>query len=221
MNKTLVIVGFAIAAAAGSAQGAVIVHSGSMALTTTSWNENFSIPQFDDMGGTRLLETVKLTLDGTVVGDASVESLNQGPSEIQINLQATITMSLMGNALGVVIPVANETFNAGTFDGSVDFAGPSGAMFPDLMGADSTMTTLVNGFDDLSPFIGVGAVPLVAEAVGSSFGSGAGNLILQFATDAGLEFSVEYEYSVIPSPGAAGLLAFAGLAGSVRRRRQM
>jgi hypothetical protein len=218
MNKTLLIVGLAIAAS-GSAQGAMISHGGTKAITTTSWTENFNIPQFDDLGGTRILDSVKLTLNGDVEGDANVESLNQGPSEIGINLQATITMTLMGDVLGVVIPVANETFNAASFDGAIDFTGPSGEMFPDLAGSDSTMSTLFAGLDDLSAFIGAGTVPLVANAVGSSNGTGSGNVIFQFATDAGLDFEVFYDYHVVPTPGAAGLLAFAGAAGSVRRRR--
>jgi len=218
MKKTLLCIGFAIAAT-GSAQGAMITHTGSKMITTTSWTENFNIPQFDDQGGARVLDTVKLTLNGSVEGDAKVESVNMGPSTIQINLQATIKLSHMGDDLAVVIPVANETFNAGSFDGSIDFTGPSGAEFPNLVGADMTMTTLVNGLDDLSAFIGVGTIPLVANAVGSSTGSGAGNLILQFATDAGLDFEVKYDYHVVPTPGAAGLLAFAGVAGSLRRRR--
>ncbi len=218
MKKTMLIVGLT-AAIAGGAQGAMITHSGSKAITSTSWTENFSIPQFDEQGGNRLLESVKLTLNGAVEGDANVESLNQGPSTIQINLQATITMTLMGDNLGVVIPVANETFEAGTFDGVIDFEGGSGEMFPDLAGTDSAMSTLVGGVDDLTPFIGMGTVPLVANAVGTSNGSGAGNLILQFMTDAGLDFEVEYTYRLVPTPGAAGVLAMAGCAGALRRRR--
>lgn len=218
MKKTMLIVGL-LATAAGSAQAATITHNGSKMITTTSWTENFNIPQFDDFGGTRVLDSVKLTLDGDVEGNANVESLNQGASNVMINLQATITMTLMGDVLGVVIPVANESFMAGTFDGTIDFAGSSGTMFTDLMGSDMTMSTLVAGMDDLSPFIGNGTVPLVANAVGTSNGSGAGNLILQFMTDAGLDFSVTYDYHLVPTPGAAGLLAFAGAAGSIRRRR--
>lgn len=218
MKKTTLIVGV-VAAVAGSANAAMITHTGSKMISTTSWTENFSIPQFDDQGGNRVLDSVKITLNGAVEGDANVESLNQGPSTVQVNLQATIKLTLMGDELGVVIPVANESFNATTFDGVVDFAGGSGAMFPELTGDDMTMDTLFNGIDDLSAFIGVGMVPLVANAVGSSFGSGAGNLILQFHTDAGLDFSVVYDYHLVPTPGAAGLFAFAGVAGAVRRRR--
>lgn len=217
MNKTCMLAAL-VAAISGSAHAATITHNGSKAISTTSWTENFSIPQFDDMGGNRVLDLVKLTLSGDVVGDANVESLNQGASNVMVNLQATITMTLMGDVLGVVIPVANESFMAGTFDGSIDFSGSSGAMFADLMGSDMTMTTLVNGVDDLSPFIGNGNVPLVANAVGTSNGSGAGNLILQFFTDAGLDFSVTYDYHLVPTPGAASLLGLAGIAATRRRR---
>jgi len=214
----MLIVGL-LATAAGSAQAATITHNGSKMITTTSWNENFNIPQFDDQGGNRVLDSVKITMSGDVEGNANVESLNMGPSDVMINLQATITLSHMGDVLGVVIPVASETFMAGTFDGAIDFAGSSGTMFNNLMGTDMTMDTLVNGMDDLSPFIGLGTIPLVASAAGTSNGSGAGNLILQFMTDAGLDFSVTYDYHLVPTPGAAGVLALAGIAGSTRRRR--
>jgi len=219
IKSSTILIAAGVAAFAGSAHGAVITHTGSKPITTTSWSDSFNVPQFDDMGGLRILDQVKLTLTGDVEGDANVESLNQGPSLIQLNLQATITMSLMGDTLGVVIPVANETFNAATFDGAVDFMGPSGAMFPDLAGTDMTMTTLVNGVDDLTPFIGLGTIGLDATAAGTSNGSGAGNLILQFFTDAGLDYEVEYTYTLVPTPGAAGLLALCGIAGSTRRRR--
>jgi len=53
---------------------------------------------------------------------------------------------------------------------------------------------------------------------GISSGSGAGNLILQFFTDASLSWVVEYDYNEIPAPGAVALFGLAGI-GAARRRR--
>ena len=66
--------------------------------------------------------------------------------------------------------------------------------------------------------VGDGTVKLTGDAVGTSFGAGAGNLVLQFTTQAEMAYRITYKYTEIPTPGTAVLLAGAGLAG-IRRRR--
>jgi len=219
VSKTLKIAALVACGAVGtSASAATIMYSGSEPTATTNWDVMIDVPQFDDMGGTRVLKSISVFLEGTVSGSAAGESLDAAPAIVDLFLQSEISLSLGGNALAVVIPVANASFNASAFDGSIDFAGTSGATFSSLNASDSVKEILSLGNDDLSPWIGGGTVTLDGAAVGQSSGSGAGNLILQFATDASLSWSVEYEYNIIPTPGAMALFGLAGV-GAMRRRR--
>jgi len=219
VNKTFKIATAVACLAVGSnASAATILYDGSVPTATTNWDVMIDVPQFDDMGGTRVLKTISIFLEGTVSGTASGESLDAAPAVVELFLQSEISLSLGGSDLAVVIPVANASFNATAWDGTTDFGGTSGASFANLNASDSTKGLLIQGNDDLTPWIGGGTVTLDGAAIGQSSGSGAGNLILQFATDASLVWSVEYEYNIIPAPGAVALFGLAGV-GAIRRRR--
>jgi len=221
MNKTTLIAGAIALATSGAAQAGMLLeemHMDTVSLQNTDWMETINVPQFDDQGGNRILQQVMITLDGHVEGTAKAESLDAAPALVELNLGAQITLSLMGDDLAVVIPVAMESFNAAIFDGDLDFMGPSGETF-DMLSADmSDMASLTSGMDDLSPWIGGGSVALDADAMGASSGTGAGNLFLQFETLASAKVTVIYKYTEIPTPGSAVLLGAAGLCATRRRR---
>jgi hypothetical protein len=221
MNKKMMIAGAVVLAAAGAAQAGLLLtemHMNNIDLDNTDWMSTVNVTRFDDMGGDRILEQIMITLDGHVEGTAKAESLDAAPTIVTLNLGATITLSLMGDDLAVVLPVAMESFNATIFDGDLDFMGSSGRTF-DMLSADmSEMATLTNGIDNLAPWIGAGTVALDATAMGASSGTGAGNLFLQFETLASAKITVIYKYTEIPTPGSAALLGVAGL-GATRRRR--
>lgn len=212
----LMIAGTAATATAGTFSE---TYSGDFELTTTNWNETFDVVGFDSQNGTRVLKSVEITLNGDVVGNAQAESLDMGATLIELSLQATLTLSLTaaGTELAEVIPVVNESFNASAFDGTIDFGGTSGVSFLELSGSASESES-INTQSVLDEFIDVASVSLDADATGSSFGSGAGNLITQFATEAGLDWEITYVYNVIPAPGALALLGLGGLVAGRRRR---
>ncbi|GAB4555007.1 MAG: hypothetical protein Tsb0013_17720 [Phycisphaerales bacterium] len=204
-----------VAAADGS--GNIETYMGDFALTTTNWDEAFSIPGFDTMGGDRVLKQIRIMLTGDVTGNAFAESLDAEPADINLFLQATLQLELTasGTVLSEVIPVANETFMASAYDGMTDFGGTSGASFTGLNGS-AMVTDILDSPSILANFIDVASVDLTADANGTSTGTGAGNLITQFATSAGLSWKVEY----IWTPAPAGLAAFGVLGlGALRRRR--
>jgi hypothetical protein len=210
------VAGLAVAASAGvQTEG----YSGSFSLATTNWNQSFQIAGFDTQNGNRELVEVNIRLAGEVQGDAKAESLDAAPAEIFLALQATLTLELMATntQLAEVIPVVNTSFNADAFDGSIDFGGTSGVSLLGLQGFGNVNESSTDA-GVLAQFSDVAFVDLIANADGSSFGSGAGNLITQFATAAALEYEVEYKYRLVPTPGAASLLAVGGLA-FIRRRR--
>lgn len=211
----MLIAGTAATATAGTFSE---TYSGDFELTTTNWNETFDVVGFDSQNGTRVLKSVEITLNGDVVGNAQAESLDMGATLIELSLQATLTLSLTaaGTELAEVIPVVNESFNASAFDGMIDFGGTSGVSFLELSGSASESES-INTQSVLDEFIDVASVSLDADATGSSFGSGAGNLITQFATEAGLDWEITYVYNVIPAPGALALLGLGGLVAGRRR----
>lgn len=220
MKKLMLIAG-AVMASAGAAHAGMLfeeMHMSSVDLMNTDWMSTIDVDQFDDQGGNRVLQQVMITLDGHVEGAAMAESLDAAPAHITLNLGATITLSLMGDDIAVVLPVAMEAFDAAIFDGTLDFMGPSGMSFPDLEADMSDMASLTSGMDDLTPWIGAGTVSLDATAMGASSGTGAGNLFLQFSTLASAKVTVIYKYTEVPTPGALALVGVAGGLASRRRR---
>lgn len=214
------LVGLVLSIACTSAHGAMVMYSDSVPVQTTNWSDTMMLPLFDPSLGT--LTSVKLTLEGSVSGTASYESLDASPATIDLNLQATITLQKPDlSNLVQIIPLANVSENASAFDGTIDFGGTSGNTFAGLNGSDMDMTTLVLPAD-LALFTGVGNINLPVSGTGSSSGSGAGNLITQFATSAGATAKVTYTFEPVPEPASFVLFGLGALglaAGAWRRRR--
>ena len=119
-----------------------------------------------------------------------------------------------------MIPVVNNSDAATAFDGTIDFAGTSGKAYENLSGTDTASDNTTDS-GDLALFTAMSlgeTISLPVTAVGSSSGSGAGNLLLLFNTFAGADIKVMYEYELIPAPGALALLGLGGLVATRRRR---
>lgn len=214
------IAAFVVAALAGAAvANETISYDATFNMARTNWDANLVIPKFDPALGT--LVRVSWTLNGDVTGSASFESLDAADATITTSLAATITMYRPDNSvLDVVIPVVNNTDSATAFDGTVDFGGTSGKAYENLSGSDTASDNTTDNADLAlfsATFLGE-TITLPVGAVGSSSGSGAGNLLLLFNTFAGADVKVVYEYELIPAPGALALLGLGGLAAGRRRR---
>lgn len=216
-----------IAAAAGagliaslSAQAASVSFGDTIATKKTTWSDSLSVSKFDPSLGT--LTGVSWTFGGNVAGNAQAESLDAAPAVLSLDLKATITVQKPGGGqLAQVIPVVNNTYNASAFDGTIDFGGTSGVSFLGLTGSGSDSGSVPSS--DWADWTGIGNVTLATDAVGASAGTGAGNLITLFNTDAGADFRVTYSYdpAVVPEPGTLAMsgVVLLGAFGVWRRRR--
>jgi hypothetical protein len=193
---------FALAAllllGAATSQADSVTYSGSIALAPTNWNNSLIIPKFDSALG--CLDNICFSLNGHVEGTAKFESLDGGPATVTMNLQSTLTLQRPDlSTLVVTIPLATTVDNVTAFDGIVDFAGTSGMTYSALAGS-SLDTACSSTAADKALFTGAGNITLPCVGAGSSNGSGAGNLILQFSTSAAADAQVTYTYSPCVTP---------------------
>lgn len=194
-------------------------HAGVVALQSTDWVDALSVPQFDDMDGARELVSIGVFIDGSVSGSAGIESMDQAPTTIAVELSAEISLSLGDAVLGVVLPIADDSFNATGYDGSIDFGGTSGRSFAMLTASDVDDILLTAADDVFIDFLGSGDISLTGKALGTSFGSGSGNLVLEFSTQAAMAYRINYNFVEVPTPGSIAVIACcSGLLGTRRRR---
>ena len=211
----------------GAAMG--ITYSDSIPLSTTNYVsppdlDPINIPQFDQSGGDTLT-SVKLTLEGQLHWESAFESLDASPATVTMTRTGSLDLQGPGGSLLTLTPVPIVTVDAvSTFDTVIDFGGTSGRTLADEDYSGMTMVTYTNAAD-LAMFIGAGEVDFTVDAMGGSAGTGAGNLITQVATSAGVTVTVEYSSRPpdqgIPEPATAmsSVLAAAALGLVLRRRR--
>ena len=204
-----------IASAASMAHAGEIVQSGSLPYAPTDWSDTVMIDRFDTMGGARELVEVSWWFSGSIMGSAEVESLDPEPSSISALMQLDLTATLAGVGLGSISPQLIASFDASSFDGGVDFAGPSGATFGPLTTSMSNQGELL----DIASFEGAGQVPLFFEALGAAWTTGSGNVVSSFSNLSSVDYEVVYRYATVPAPGGVGLIVMTGMALARRSRR--
>ncbi|OEZ98991.1 PEP-CTERM motif protein [Janthinobacterium sp. HH107] len=210
--------------AASSAQAATqtISFSADRALGATNWSDTLGLGKFDSNLGT--LTSIKFHLEGAVQGSGRTESLDASASNVTLSLASLLTLYRPDNStLLVANPLFTQTFALSAFDGSIDFAGTSGASTGLRSSTGSNGYTSASASDfALFSSAGGGLIYLGLNAIGSSMGSGAGNLLTQFQTSASGRVAVTYEYvSAVPEPETyVMLLTGLALAGVMARRRK-
>ena len=213
-----ILCGATLLCAASLSNAATITQNFNVMLADTNFDLTIPFNLFDDMGGTRILDSVSFSIAGGIEGNARAESLDAGPATLELTLSATLTLTdALMNTLVVTIPTVVNSFDAAAFDGEINFAGPSGVSF-DGITASATNSETYTDAPTLAIFTGVGSMDFGFDATATSTATGAGNIISQFQSQAGGEVEVIYEWSAVPVSAPSqvaflglGLLAFAGL----------
>ena len=192
---------------------------------TTDWNTTLAVSKFDPSLG--VLQSITYILTGRVQGTAAVESRDNSAVTVTTQLSALITLDRPDNsALVTTLPVVNTSTPVTAYDGVLDFGGTSGRTFS---GEQNTLVNTVSndtGASDLALFTGSsgapGTISLPTTAAGKSNAGGSGNLISQFTTTAGADFTVTYNYTPAPEPGTYALMlgGLGALIGVQRLRRR-
>jgi hypothetical protein len=219
------LIGASLLCAAGFTSAATITLTDTVAVQTTNFTTSLTFAKFDTMGGTRVLDSVAFSIDGSIFGSAEVESRDNAPATIVTTLEATLTLTdALTNVLVVTIPSVTNTFNATAYDNVLDFGGTSGITYPDLTAnmsnSESYMDAATLAFFTATM---MGETTTFSfDATATSSATGAGNITSGFNTTAGGEVQVIYTYTDVPPPNMVsapshvallglGLLAFAGL----------
>lgn len=216
------------------ATAAVLVAAGTASASTVTQNDTFSFElsgptntdsitfdAFRSVAGWNAnwqLDSVELNFDITISGDVTAEndSIDAAPGfGLTLNGSATIDFATLDGFAAI-----NSVAASGALAGTDGFAG-SGPDFNDFGSVSDLFADSDAAFGSpaVDPFDVVGTIDANINA-GAAFGfTGTSNATLVVSNlQASGNVEVIYNYTVIPTPGAAGLAAVAGLA-AIRRRR--
>ncbi|MFO1010154.1 MAG: choice-of-anchor E domain-containing protein [Planctomycetota bacterium] len=180
------------------AHGGQVSFSDTVPLTTTNWQQSVTLGRFDPALGDLL--GVQLTLEAHNEGTAAFENQDAAPAVVTMTFATHIELQRQDTtALLIAEPSVTTVDNATSFDGTLDFAGPSGKSYPNLSQTVSQSQTFTCPVPECVLFSGPagnpGTVTLPVIAVGQSTGSGAGNLTLAFTSRASAIVTVTYLYA--------------------------
>src|SRR5271166_1967339 len=164
----------------------------------TDWSQTLAFSQFDPSLGT--LQSIGVGVTADVAGSISVESLEAAPSAVSASLNSSVAVNSPTDVpLASVAASARNSANLAAYDGSADYAGPSGTVFA-LTGTASTSATWQQGGTSLGDFVGTGSVPLAVNDTTRLDVSGPANLQLSAHASGGAVVALQYGYA--PSSGS-------------------
>jgi len=212
-----------------TANAGIIEQTVSVDYQNTDFTElTFSFEQFDDLGGTRVLDSINFTLFGEILNTTQVENFS-GNSGSLINIFVGALLGLetqTGQELVTTLPSLTREFQATSYDGQFDWGGTSGATFEGLYSSNES-SRVITDEAITSLFVGDGMIDTYLSGIADTRATGGGNIFSGFSTDARSIANVTYNYSDVEPKAVSevsepeGLLLFAsGLLGFAALRRR-
>ena len=212
----LIIIVAVISMTAAESIGAVITETQTFDFSLSPGQSLLTFDQFDDAGGTLLLESVTLMVDALQSADVTVQNSSKtGDGDVTLSLTGQVACTV--DSLAVLATISDsDTQFIPVMPGGKDTVPTEVLFLLDDVSADSSVAVL-----DLSAFIGLGTLTVSVDGQGllETIG-GAGNYtVLQNSFTASGDVCIIYEYSPIPEPATFSMLALGGMAMLYIRRR--
>src|ERR1051326_3471510 len=164
-----------------------------------NWSEILPFNQFDPSTGT--LQNAIFTTTGTVSASASIENLAPVAATVNLGVAANISASVAGiGSVASIEPLAVASVDLpafrGTFNGIVDFSGPSGPVLSNLPASTSQSTVVLPGTSGGgSPLVGTGSIDVAVLGHVTSTVEGNANLAVLLHGSVGATVSLQYQTS--------------------------
>jgi hypothetical protein len=166
----------------------------------TGGSETQTVAQFNPSLGT--LTGVQIIFNGQLSSDVKVENLDGAASNVNAQVHGNLTLQGPGFQAVSVSPAINESTTLSADDGTLDYGGSSGKDFGSQSAQASKTIDLTAGSNDLSAWIGAGAVSLTGGAQSTSTVSGSGNQQVHIDSTGGGTVQVIYSYTPAAPPVA-------------------
>jgi hypothetical protein len=187
-----------IVATAGVTHAATITETASLAPIRTNFTDKpISISKFDPTQG--ILKSVTVDFTGRVQGSAGFENTDAQPADVTVDLAGNLSLNLPdGTSLLSLSPTSETTTSVDSYDGTTDFAGPSGRTLTGLSATKSGTETFT-GSSFLNLFTGTDNLDFLFSAIAKSTINATGNIASYVNTSAGADIiKVTYDYQGPP-----------------------
>lgn len=153
--------------------------------------QNQPIAQFDPSLG--ILQSVEIQVSAHITSDIKVENMDDVPATLSGTVSGNVQVTGPHLTGTVGVSPTTQSFDAGAFDGTIDFSGASGQ---DLGAhtANGSQTFTLTSPGDLAQYIGTGTVNLTEIAQATSSASGGGNLVASIGSQGGAQVTIIYHY---------------------------
>jgi len=177
-----------------------IEQSQTIADTAGNWLQMLDFGQFDPSLGSLL--NINVGLVGDVDGSVSIENLEAAPAVFTIALPSLVSVATPDDTvLASVQPAAFTSVSLGAFDGTVDYAGSSGAVLGALTNAATQDVVVQPGTTGTQPVDGTGTIALPVTASTSLEATGPANMQILSQASAGAVVTLDYSYDAATPPG--------------------
>ena len=176
-------------------------------VTTTLWNETFTLPKADSAYGTMNRTTIFAT-DAVRHPSIGLENTGAGSTLGTVEANGRVTFTPPTGATFEINTLARKVQTLATYDNTTDYSGTSGMTWVECFSGAFNTRIITNGAQ-LNSYRGIstGTISLGAAATSVASVIGSGNLVASVLTNSGVGVFVTYTFTA-PVPLATRLLSF-------------